>query len=301
MTQWQSPFGARSTADEVVADLDLSGRSAVVTGANVGIGFETARALAARGADVVLACRDESRGTQAADGIRERHPDARVEVRVLDLASLESVRRFAAELPGESLDMLVCNAGLFGGGYRETEEGFEATVGVCHIGHFLLTLLLIDRLEAAGGRVVMVSSTSHKSPRQLDFSRLPQKREGYSDMVAYGQAKLCNVLFAKELQRRFGERGITAFALHPGTLVATEIGRHSAFAKILIQIVRPFTKSLGQGAATSVLCAAHPAVAELGGEYFSDCALERASREACDPEVAKRLWELSEAWTGLRA
>ena len=297
--QWTSPFGPRTTADEVLEGIDLSGKVAVVTGANVGIGFETARSLAAHEAQVVLGCRDGARGIAAAKRIRKRHPNAQVEPRSLDLASLESVRRFAEKLPDPALDMLICNAGVYGGGYRETAEGFEWTVGVCHIGHFLLSLLLLDRLEAGeGGRVVMVSSSSHKSPRTLDFSRLPLKKDDYSDMTAYGQAKLCNALFAKELERRYGERGVTAYSLHPGNLVPTTIGRNSLLLRLLIRLVRPFAKSLSQGAATSVLCAAHPSLDDLGGEYFSNCRLDRASPEAEDPEVARRLWELTETWTG---
>lgn len=295
-----SAFGSRTTADEVLTGLDLTGQAIVVTGANVGIGFETARALAAHGARVSLACRNDTKAAAAADRIRELHPDARVEPRHLDLASLAGVRRFAEELDDEVLDVLVCNAGLFGGGYHETEDGFERTVGVSHIGHFLLVRLLLDRLRAGnGGRVVMVSSESHRTPRKLDFSKLPLTGDTYSDFVAYGQAKLCNVLFAKELQRRYGPQGVTAFSLHPGNLIATSIGRNSLLAKVVIQLVRPFTKSLAQGAATTVLCAAHPGVADLGGSYFSNCAPTRSSRESDDPEVAKRLWELSESWVGL--
>ena len=297
MKSWNSPFGPKTTADEVLEGVDVSGRTVLVTGANVGIGFETARALAAHGAHVTLACRDATKGEAAAGRIRAKHPSAEVEVRTLDLASLGSVRQFAEALPDAPLDVLVANAGVFGGGYRETADGFEWTVGVCHVGHFLLVELLLDRLEAGGGgRVVMVSSEGHKSPRTLDFDNFPQTREGFAPMAAYGQAKLCNILHAKELQRRYGDRGITAFSLHPGTLVPTAIGRNSLVARILIQAIRPFTKSLAQGAATSVLCAVHPAVADLGGEYFSDCRIARPSREAESEATAERLWEISEEW-----
>jgi WW domain-containing oxidoreductase len=293
-----STFGRHTTADRVLEGIDLADKVAIVTGANAGIGFETARALAAHRAQVIIACRDQARGDDAVARIRRGDPQALVEARLLDLASLDSVRRFASSLPATKIEMLICNAGVFGGGYHETAEGFERTVGVCHIGHFLLVHLLLDRLAAAGGRVVVVSSVSHRSPPQLDFSRLPLSRENYSDLAAYGQAKLCNVLFAKELERRYASRGIHAYSLHPGSLIATSIGRHSLLATLLIQLVRPFTKSLAQGAATSVYCAAHPAVSGLGGEYFVDCAVARSSRESRDPEVARRLWELSETWVG---
>jgi WW domain-containing oxidoreductase len=194
----------------------------------------------------------------------------------------------------------VCNAGLYGGGYHETEDGYERTVGVCHIGHFLLTMLLLGRLEAAGAaRVVVVSSESHRYPRRLDFDRLPLSRKTYSDVRAYGQAKLCNILFAKEFQRRYAERGTTAYSLHPGTLVPTGIGRNSMLATAVIRLARPFAKDLAQGAATSVFCAAHPGLERYGGAYFVDCRVAQSSSESNDPEVARRLWQQSEKWTGL--
>lgn len=295
-------FGRRTTADEVAASVDLSGRTALVTGANTGIGFETSRVLAARGATTILACRDPDRGADAAGRIGALHRGARVEAARLDLASLACIRRFADGFHLGKLDILVCNAGLFGGGYHETEDGFERTVGVCHIGHFLLVMLLLGRLEAAGAaRVVVVSSQSHRYPRTLDFERLPLSRRNYSDVAAYGQAKLCNVLFARELQRRYAGRGISAFSLHPGTLVPTQIGRNSALARIMIGLARPFTKDVARGAATTVLCAVFPGLERYGGRYFVDCRPAESSPESGDPEVARRLWRLSEEWTGLAA
>lgn len=302
MTERISPFGRHSTADEVAAGVDLSGKTAVVTGANTGIGFETARVLASRGTRTILACRNPCKGNDAVARIVKRHPESQVELGVLDLASLDSVRVFAADFPTEKLDILVCNAGVFGGGYQETEEGFERTVGVCHIAHFLLVMLLLGRLEAAGAaRVVMVSSQSHHHPPTLDFKRLPLSRRSYSDVVAYGQAKLCNILFSKELHRRCAGRGITACSLHPGTLVPTDIGRHSVLATIVIRLARPFTKNIAQGAATSVFCATYPGLERYGGHYFRDCQLWESSRESNRPAVARRLWQLTEKWTGLAA
>ncbi|HVS13619.1 MAG TPA: SDR family NAD(P)-dependent oxidoreductase [Thermoanaerobaculia bacterium] len=293
------PFGKRTRADEVVRGLDLSGKTMVVTGANVGIGYETARALAAAGARVVLGCRNREAGSRAAQRIADRHPGASAEHADLDLASWPSVRAFAARLDAEQVDALICNAGVINMAYREVESGFEHTVGVCHLGHFLLTRELLPRLLVAGGRVVMVSSESHRSPRTLDFDRLPLPREGYSGMVAYGQAKLCNVLFANDLQRRYGDRGVVACSLHPGTLVTTRIGRDAWWVRLVIRLVSPFTKNAAQGAATSVYCAVHPGGEAIAGLYFDHCAPKRSSREANDPAVAGRLWERSEEWLGL--
>jgi WW domain-containing oxidoreductase len=288
-------FGRSTTADEVVAGLDLSGRTAVVTGANSGIGYETARALAGAGARVILACRELSGAEDAAARIRAAHPEARAEARQLDLGSLSSVREFSARLAA-SVDALICNAGVYGP-YAETEDGFERTVGVCHIGHFQLAVSLRDRLRAAApARVVMVSSNSHRMPAKLRFDRLPLRRDNYRAVVAYGQAKLCNVLMANELTRRWGPEGITANSLHPGTLMLTSIGRRSFAARLLLTAALPFAKSLVQGAATSVYCATAPELEGAGGRYFIDCNPEPASEEARSPEVAARLWELSEGW-----
>lgn len=293
-------FGKRTRADEVVRGVDLGGRTMVVTGANGGIGYETARALASAGARVILACRDLEKGRAAAAGIRERHPGASAELAELDLASLDSVRAFARGLDAEKLHVLICNAGVVNLRYRETESGFEHTVGVCHLGHFLLTHELLPRLLAGGGgRVVMVSSESHRSPRTLDFDRLPLPGDRYHGLVAYGQAKLCNVLFANELQRRYGERGLVACSLHPGTLVTTRIGRDAWWVRLVMRLVSPFTKSPAQGAATSVYCAVYARGAEIAGRYFDHCRPKPASREADDPAVAARLWALSERWVGI--
>ncbi|MEE4380724.1 MAG: SDR family oxidoreductase [Pseudomonadales bacterium] len=292
-----TPFGPRTDADEIVEGLDLTGRTIVVTGANTGIGYETARALASAGARVVLACRDATTGGAAAERIRRTHPGARAEAAQLDLASFASIRAFAEGLDAERIDAVVCNAGLAVTDYGETEDGFERTVGICHVGHFLLVRWLMPRLLAAERpRVVMVSSESHRMPARLDFDRLPMNASNFRGLVAYGQAKLCNVLFAKALQRRYGERGLVACALHPGTLVTTEIGRHSGLMRLLVQLVSPFTKTPSQGAATTVWAVVHEPAAELRGRYLSHCRPARESEEARDPAVADRLWSCSETW-----
>jgi NAD(P)-dependent dehydrogenase (short-subunit alcohol dehydrogenase family) len=291
------PFGRRSSADDVLRGRDLSGRTAIVTGANTGIGFETARSLAAAGARVVLACRNPESGAAAVARIRARHPQALAEFLPLDLGSFLSVRAFCASLDAERIEVLILNAGSVSTVYLETEDGFERTVGVCHIGHFLLTQLLLPRLLAAGhSRVVVVSSESHRHPKHLDFSRLPLNRNNYSTMVAYGQAKLCNALMARELQRRYGAQGLVACSLHPGTLVTTEIGRESGAMRVLMKLVSPFTKNANQGAATSVFAAVHEPASDIAGRYLADCRPKPATAEVEDPAVAERLWTRSEQW-----
>ena len=290
-------FGSRTTADEVVAGLDLSARTIIVTGANTGIGDPTAKALAGAGARVIYACRTVTGGEAAVARARAAHPGCRAEFAELDLASFASIRRFADTLKADKIDALICNAGLALMSYAETDEGFERTVGVCHIGHFLLARLLMPRLLASGApRVVMVSSTSHGTPAKLDFTNLPMTREKFKGMGAYGQAKLCNVLMAKSLQRRYGDRGMTACALHPGTLITTDIGRNSAIVGLLMKLVSPFTKNPAQGAATSVWGAVYEPAVDLGGQYLQDCHIEPCSAEANDPAVAQRLWTFSEEW-----
>ena len=269
---------------------------ALVTGASRGIGQGIARALSAAGARVILACRELRSSEAAVAKIHAAHAGTRAEAGQLDLASLRSVRYFAERLEAPSVDALICNAGVYGP-YAETEDGFERTVGVCHIGHFQLAVSLRERLRAAApARVVMVSSDSHRSPPKLRFDRLPLDRDNYRAIVAYCQAKLCNVLMANELTRRWGKEGIVANSLHPGTLMLTSIGRRSLAARLLLTAALPFAKSLVQGAATSVYCATAPELEGVGGRYFIDCNQEPASVEANNPEVASRLWELSEGW-----
>ena len=296
-------FGARSTADEVLAGHDLRSRTIVVTGANTGIGYTTALSLAGAGARVIFACRNIVTGEAATARAKMTHPGCAAEFAALDLASFKSIRAFAdrllADPTAEKIDALICNAGLASLSYAETEEGFERTVGVCHIGHFLLTRLLMPRLLAAGKpRVIMVSSESHRSPKVLDFAHLPMTRDKFSGMGAYGQAKLCNVLMAKSLQKRYGTQGLTACSLHPGTLVTTDIGRSSFVVGLLMKVVSPFTKSPEQGAATSVEAVVHEPAAELAGVYLNHCRPAADSQLANDAAVAQQLWDASEAWVG---
>lgn len=293
--KWQ--FNNRSNADDVVAGHDLGGKVAIVTGANTGIGYETARALASAGARVILACRNADSGNSAVARIQRKHPGAEAGFMPLDLASTASIRTFCQSVDASKIDLLICNAGSLSSSYQETEQGFEHTVGVCHIGHFLLVQLLLPKLLAAGSpRVVMLSSESHKYPKKLGFSTLIKSPGRYSSMKAYGQAKLCNALMALELQNRYGDQGLSACSVHPGTLVTTQIGRDSQLASLAMKLVSPWTKSPSQGAATSVFCAIHDNAADLAGGYFSQCRPAPCSREAKNPEVAARLWTQTEKW-----
>jgi WW domain-containing oxidoreductase len=290
-------FNGRTSADQVLAGHDLSARTVLVTGANGGIGFETARALAAAGARVLLGCRNRTTGEDAVARIRAHHPQARADFLALDLGSLASVRTACASLAGTALDTIICNAGLIAPSYAQTAEGFEKTVGVCHVGHFALVQGLLPQLLAnAASRVVMVASESHRSPATLDFDNFPSREKGYFAMRSYGQAKLCNVLMANELQRRYAAQGLMACSLHPGTMVTTNIGSESALVRFAMKLVSPFTKDCNQGAATSVWAVVHEPAAELGAQYLRDCRIDRATPEGRDAQVAAKLWDLSERW-----
>ncbi len=290
-------FGSKTTADEVLRGVDLAGQFIIVTGANTGLGFETARALAAAGANLLLACRSAEKGSDAVRRILQAHPGTKVACAPLDLGSFASIDAFAESIDEPSIDVLICNAGVLNASYQESDGGIEHTLGVSHLGHFLLVKSLLPKLLANNeGRVVMLGSEAHRSPRTLEFDHFPQSADNYSQLKSYGQAKLCNTLFANELQRRYGDDGLTACSLHPGNLVTTEIGRDSMLTRLVMKLVSPFTKSPAQGAATTVLCAVHPDTEAIAGRYYSHCQPIRMSREAESPEVAKQLWELTESW-----
>lgn len=302
---------ARWTAAEVP---DLSGKTAVVTGANSGIGYEAARVLAARGARVVLACRSVARAGEARDAIAAERPDAAVEVLPLDLASLESVRRFARDFASRHpvLDLLCNNAGVMAIPYRKTADGFEMQIGTNHLGHFALTAALLPQLLAApAARVVNVSSTFHKMGR-IDFDDLHGERR-YRKWGAYSQSKLANLLFTYELQRRLERAGAPAIsvACHPG-YAATNLQTASArIAGSALQeaVMRLGNRLLAQSAEMGALPTLYAATAPevRGGDYIGpDGFLEnsgyprktRSSARSHDREAAGLLWEMSEQLTG---
>jgi NAD(P)-dependent dehydrogenase (short-subunit alcohol dehydrogenase family) len=277
----------------------MDGKTVVITGGNAGIGKETAVGLAERGAKVVITSRDEGRGAAALDAIRTRSGSDTVEVMELDLADTASIRAFAAavleRLP--RIDVLVNNAGLVVGRRQETKDGFELTFGVNHLGHFLLTELLLDRLkQSAPSRIVVVSSHAHKQARKgLDFDDLlAQKR--YRSFSVYGKTKLANILFTRELARRLEGTGVTVNALHPG-FVASRFGRDGDIGwmgNLGMPLVRPFAISPQQGARTSIHLASAPELDGISGEYFYKCALSTPSAAARDDAAASRLWQASE-------
>lgn len=305
-------FGAESTTDQVLEGMDLRGRLALVTGASGGLGLETARALAAHGAEVVLAARPGAKLEQAATGLRERLPGASIHTLALDLSDLDAVRAAAAEALAcfPRINLLINNAGIMACPLARTADGCESQFGVNHIGHFLFTCLLAPALLAgAPARVVNLSSAGHKySPVDFDDPHFLQRP--YDKWIAYGQAKTANALFAVGLEQRLGARGVHAFAVHPGAIV-TELGRHLTREDIEVMSKgatvtgrRMTYKSIPAGAATSVWAASSPALEGRGGLYLEDCGIAAPASGpgdekgylpyALDTTAADRLWALSE-------
>jgi NAD(P)-dependent dehydrogenase (short-subunit alcohol dehydrogenase family) len=279
---------------------DMSGKVVVITGGNTGIGKEAAVGLAGLGANVVITSRNEERGRSARQEIAERTGNDSVKVMSLDLASFRSIRSFAADVLDrfDHLDVLVNNAGLILHRRAETEEGFEETFGVNHLGHFLLTDLVLERLRAsAPSRVVVVSSHAHKGARRgLDFDDL-QAEHKYKWMDAYNKSKLANIYFARELSRLLDETGITVNALHPG-FVRSEFGRGGDLGGIygwgIKYLASPFAISPEKGARTTVYLGSSPDVDGVSGGYFYKCKPTAPSTVAQDDNAASRLWDASE-------
>ena len=327
MTHKQHPrgfgFAAASTADDVVAGIDLSGRNIVVTAGHVGLGLETTRALSKAGASVTVASRHPDRAASAVAGLD------RVDVAPLDLLDPASIEAFATRYvdSGRPLHVLISNAGIMGGELVRDGRGYEAQFATNHLGHFQLTLGLLPALRAAhGARVVNVSSGGHRlSDIRWDD---PHFTEGYEGMVAYGQSKTANVLFAVELDRRWAADGIRGYALHPGIAFGTNLAPSVTDDElramgILDEAGEPIIdpdrelKTLAQAASTSVFAATSPLLADVGGIYLKDndvAPLEGDPDDisfgsepirvggvapyAVDPKSAQRLWELSEQLLG---
>ncbi len=275
---------------------DLEGRTFLVTGANTGIGRATALSLAERGGRVRLACRSRERTQPVIDQIAAVGGPA-AEFVALDLDDLDSVRSCATRIldGNERLDVLIANAGV-GGQRGLTTQGFERAFGVNHLGHFLLTTLLLDALRAsAPSRVVVVASDEHYKAKGIDYDALRRPTKSYTGLPEYAVSKLCNVLFAQELARRTEGSGVTTYAVHPG-VIASDIYRR--LPRPLEALAKLFMKSPEEGAKTSLHCATDPALAGESGRYYEKCAPREPSAVAT-PELAGELWARSEAWTAV--
>jgi NAD(P)-dependent dehydrogenase (short-subunit alcohol dehydrogenase family) len=303
-----TPFGAATTAMEVIEGIDLHGKRAIVTGGASGIGVETARALAQAGAQVTLAVRSIAAGEQTAADIRQTTGNPHIHVGQLDLSDLHSVRAFVRGWEGP-LDILVNNAGIMAIPQRElSAQGHEMQFATNHLGHFTLALGLHEALAAADhARIVSVSSVGHING-EVDFDDIDFQHRPYDAWIAYGQSKTANILFAVEAARRWAEDGIIANALNPGRIASTNLGRYTKEAPVNPALSGPASrgvsvKNIEQGAATSVLLAASPLIESVSGRYFEDCneagphqsGIRRGvAAYAIDPDNAGRLWKVSQ-------
>ncbi|MEW6126458.1 MAG: SDR family oxidoreductase [Acidobacteriota bacterium] len=276
----------------------MNGKRCLITGASAGIGKVTARSLAEQGAQLVMVCRDRSKGEAALGEIKTQSGNSNIELLIADLSSLSAIRRLADEFKAKynRLDVLINNAGVYIPKRALTVDGYETTFAVNHLAYFLLTNLLLDVLRAsAPSRIVSVASEAHKYGK-VEFDNLQGERE-YKGVAAYSNSKLENILFTRELARRIAGTGVTANSLHPGA-VATSIFRNTP--KPLEWLIKLFTMSPEKGAQTSVYLASSSEVEGVSGKYFEKKKEKYPSRAAQDDELAKKLWEVSERLTGLQ-
>ncbi|XP_075639541.1 short-chain dehydrogenase TIC 32 B, chloroplastic-like [Castanea sativa] len=299
-----SGFGSASTAEQVTEGIDASNLTAIVTGGASGIGLETARVLALRKAHVIIAARNMEAANVAKQLILKDSETARVDVLKLDLCSMKSVRAFVDDFNALNvpLNILINNAGVMFCPFQLSNDGIEMQFATNHIGHFLLTNLLLEKMKNTArstgieGRIVNLSSIAHNYTYEqgIRFDQINDE-SGYSDKRAYGQSKLANILHANELSRHFQEEGIniTANSVHPG-LIMTPLMRYS---KLLMRVIRVFTfylwKNVPQGASTTCYVALHPNLKGVTGKYYLDCNEMQPSASARDTVLAKNLWDFS--------
>ncbi|XP_035828274.1 retinol dehydrogenase 13 isoform X2 [Aplysia californica] len=299
--KWDYSSGGRYNGEERIA-----GKTVIVTGANTGIGKETARELARRGGRIIMACRDLDKCEIARKEIVLETANKSVECRKLDLASFASIRAFAKLINSTEshVDILINNAGVMMCPKMLTEDGLEMQMGVNHFGHFLLTQLLLDKLKAsAPSRIIFLSSLAH-TRGQINFEDLNSAQE-YNSRTVYGQSKLANVLCTQELAKILEGTNVTVNCLHPG-VVNTELSRHLGFTQskigsfVFFPIKFLLLKTPLQGAQTTLRLALDPSLEKVTGKYFSDCREKEPAPQGQDAAAAKRLWAVSEAWTRVK-
>jgi WW domain-containing oxidoreductase len=290
-----SGFGHASTAEQVTEGISLAGKTMLVTGCNSGLGLETLRVLTMRGARVVGTARTLEKASEACQSVGGQTVPLACE-----LSDPASVRACSAAViaAGIKLDAVICNAGIMALPKLQLAHGYELQFFTNHIGHFILVTGLLDQLTETG-RVVMLSSLAHNRARKggIEFDNLDGSKS-YDPWRQYGQSKFANILFAKELARRFTGTARTANAVHPG-VIFTNLARHSVVGRIFYNILGPIVlKTVPQGTATQVYVATNPALAAVSGKYFADCNVKAPRADAEDPETAKKLWEVSEQIAG---
>ncbi|XP_044504610.1 short-chain dehydrogenase TIC 32, chloroplastic-like [Mangifera indica] len=298
-----SGFSSSSTAEEVTQGIDGTGLTAIVTGATSGIGTETTRVLALRGVHVIMGVRNMALARDVKEAIVKEIPKAKVDAMELDLSSMASVRKFATDFnnQGLPLNLLINNAGIMASPFMLSKDNIEMQFATNHVGHFLLTSLLLDTMKKTArksnreGRIVNVSSGAHGWGYRegIRFDKINDE-SGYSSFRAYGQSKLANILHANELAKQLKEgANITANSLHPGP-IATNLARYNRVMRGFCSTVGEYVlKDVKQGAATTCYVALHPQVQGISGEYFSDSNLAKTSAQGKDADLAKKLWDFS--------
>ncbi|KAL5174271.1 Short-chain dehydrogenase TIC 32, chloroplastic [Glycine soja] len=300
----QSGFSASSTAEQVTQGIDGTALTAIVTGATSGLGLETTRVLALRSVHVVMAVRSVDSGKNVKETILKEIPSAKIDVMELDLSSMASVRKFAADFnsSGLPLNILINNAGVMATPFTLSQDNIELQFATNHLGHFLLTNLLLETMKKTvrecnqEGRIVILSSEAHRFAYRegIQFDKINDE-SGYSSYFAYGQSKLANILHANELARHLKEEGveITVNSLHPGSIVTNILRYHDYINAVANMVGKYFLKNVQQGAATQCYVALHPQVKGISGEYFMDSNKGTPASLAKDSELAKKLWEFS--------
>ncbi|KAL3499329.1 hypothetical protein ACH5RR_038422 [Cinchona calisaya] len=297
-----SGFSSSSTAEQVTQGIDATGLTAIVTGASSGIGTEITRVLVLRGVHVIMAVRNINSGTNIKEDILIKNPNSKIEVMELELSSMASVRKFASEYnsSGLPLNILINNAGILAPPFTLSQDGIELQFATNHLGHFLLTNLLLENIKTTArntqkeGKIINVSSWGHNIGYRegIRFDKINDK-SSYNSFYAYAQSKLANILHASELARRLKEEGenVTANSVHPGAIV-TNITRYQ-FMGLGIWLGKLFLKNIEQGAAPPCYLALNPQVEGVSGEYFSDFDIGKPSALGKDSELAKKLWDFS--------
>ncbi|KAJ4891836.1 NAD(P)-binding Rossmann-fold superfamily protein [Raphanus sativus] len=300
----KSGFGSASTAEDVTHSIDAKHLTAIITGGTSGIGLEAARVLGMRGAHVIIAARNAKAANESKEMILQTNPNARINYLQLDLSSIKSIRSFVHEFLALnlSLNILINNAGVMFCPFQLTEDGIESQFATNHIGHFLLTNLLLDKMKSSSkesgveGRIVNLSSIAHTYTYtegiMFDYINDPDR---YSDKKAYGQSKLANLLHSNALSRKLQEEdvNITINSVHPG-LVTTNLFRHSGLGMSVFKAMSFFLwKNIPQGAATTCYVALHPDLKGVTGKYFADCNVTTTSNFATDISLADKLWDFS--------
>ncbi|KAI7728704.1 hypothetical protein M8C21_019075 [Ambrosia artemisiifolia] len=306
ITGWPGPsgFGSATTAEQVTEGIDASHLTVVITGGASGIGLETARVLALRGAHVIIAARNMEAANDAKQNIIKNNQNAKVDILQLDLSCLKSVKAFADNFLALNipLNILINNAGIMFCPYQLSQDGVEMQFATNHLGHFYLTKLLLDKMKSTAsatgieGRIVNVSSVAHLHTYKegIKFDTINDK-DSYSEKLAYGQSKLANLLHANELSRLLKEEGanVTVNSVHPG-LIMTNLMKHSIkLMRIMNLLTYVLWKNVPQGAATTCYVAVHPNMKGVSGNYYLDCNEWPASDFARDPKMAKKLWDYS--------